>query len=159
MTVPRLTPLLLSFSLMAACAGQDGGPPKALPDDLHGCPGSNPGIKPINIRYNGSTIEVHPDKKTDVSQGDVIRFNLVYTGNQDPEPEVLVSIAGKNAPSGWLNSSGKMKSGDPASTRFYVCVPTDLFDGEPATVVEKEYRYGVMAVDHEPLDPIVTVKK
>ena len=154
MTGLRQMTLMLSLILIGSCAASGGGSPPPPPADPHGCPGSNPGITPINIKYNGSTIKAEPDKK-EVHQGDVIRFNLVYTGTQHPEPEVLVSTAGKNPPSGWLNGSGEKKAGNPASTRFYICVPTDLV---PDDEEEEEYQYSVNAVEHTELDPVVTVR-
>jgi len=102
---------------------------------------------------------VAPPNKT-VDQGDVIQFNLVYNNNpNDPEAFVLVSTAGKTPPDGWINGSGKRKPGDSASHKFYVCVPRDLFDGEPKEVLVKEYQYNVSAVGHPVLDPIVTVHR
>jgi hypothetical protein len=150
--------ILLSLILLNACGSERGVPKQYEPDHPHGCPNANPGHKPINIRYNGSTVEVAPKNK-EVHQGDVIRFNLVYTGNHDSEPEVLVSVAGREAKDGWLNGSGKKKAGNAASSRFDICVPRDLFEGDPDEVLEKDYEYDVKAVGHEYLDPIVTVKR
>ena len=118
----------------------------------HGCPGSNPGIVPININYQQTDIKVTGPNQ-DVWEGDVLRFNLVGDDN------VLTSTAGKTAVDGWLNGSGKIKPNKPASTRFYICVPTDLFSGDPKSVQKRDYKYNVNAVGHPQLDPVVPVRR
>lgn len=158
MPVLRIMVFLFSLIVLSACGSDRGLHKQYEPDHPCECPDANPGVEPINIRYNGSTVKVEPKNK-EVTQGDVIRFNLIYTGNQNPEPEVLVSVAGREAKDGWLNGSGKKKAGNSASSHFVICVPRDLFDGEPDDQEEKDYTYDIKAVDHEYLDPIVTVKR
>jgi hypothetical protein len=128
--------------LLGACA------PKALV--THDCPGANPGVVPININYNGATINVAPDPQT-ANEGDVLQFNLVGAN------DVQVSTSGKTAADGWLNGGGKKKAGNAASEKFFVCVRSDLFEGEPGTVTEKDFGYNVNAEGKPQLDPIVRV--
>ena len=127
------------------------GPPGPSPSD-HGCPGSSPGIVPININYNNPDIVVAPDPQS-VDEGDVIRFNLIGAN------DVLVSTAGSTPEGGWLNGSGKKKPGNSASNKFYVCVPTDLFPEGTKPDEEKDFKYDVSAVGHPTLDPVVRVRK
>ncbi|HSN51484.1 MAG TPA: hypothetical protein VLS87_03060 [Woeseiaceae bacterium] len=134
-------------ALLQSCAGVSG--QSVHPDD---CPGANSGIIPININYERDPINVTGPRHT-VYEGDVLRFNLVGADNK------LVSTSGKNAEAGWLNGSGKKKSGKANSDRFYICVPTDLFEGEPDTVTKKEYLYNVDAEGRDRLDPVVPVRR
>jgi len=148
----QLTILLFSLTLFGACAASNGRPPPSTSE--HHCPGSNPGIVPININYNGAKINVAPDPQT-AHQGDVLRFNLI--GND----EVLVSIYGKTPEANWLHGSGKRKDGNAASQKFFICVPTDLFDDEENGDDTKSYGYNVNASDSDntwpELDPIVII--
>ena len=141
--------LLTAAAFTGACAGNKGGPP---PQDKHNCPGSNPGIVPITINYQQSPINVIGPNQ-DVHEGDVLRFNLVGANN------ILVSTSGKTAVDGWLNGSGFKSNGKSNSDRFYVCVPTFLFEGEPESVTEKDYSYNVDAVGKPQLDPVVPVRR
>jgi len=134
-------------------AGPPGPPgPPGLSASEHSCPGSNPGIRPIKIDFDKDDIVVSGPHQ-DVYEGDVLRFNLVGKDN------VRVSTTGKTPDQGWLNGSGKRKKNQPASTRFFVCVPTDLFEGELKSVEEKDYFYNVDAVGHPQLDPVVPVRR
>lgn len=133
---------LLLPMLLGACA------PQALVS--HNCPGANPGIVPININYNGPAINVAPNTQT-AHQGDVLQFNLVGANN------IQVSTSGKTEADGWLNGSGKKKAGDAESEKFFICVRTDLFEGDPITVTEKDFGYNVNATGKPQLDPIVRV--
>ncbi len=135
--------LLVSIVLVGACAA-----PPTTTGQL--CPGANPGIVSITINYNGAAINVAPDPQT-AHEGDVLRFNLVGTNN------VLVSTSGKTSDAGWLNSSGKRKPGKPASYRFEICVPTDLFPEDAKKGDEKDFKYNVNAVGKPQLDPMVTI--
>jgi len=164
MNVLRHTTLLLSFMLLGACQGPPGptgvagppgppGPPGPLASE-HSCEGSNPGIRPIRINFEEDEIVVSgPKPNPGVREGDVLRFNLVGKHN------VRVSTTGKTTDEGWLNGSGKIKENQPASTRFFVCVPKDLFENEPDTVDEKNFYYNVDAVGHPQLDPVVPVRR
>lgn len=116
----------------------------------HDCPGTNPAVVPININYNGATINVAPDPQT-AHQGDVLQFNLIGAN------DVQVSTSGKTAADGWLNGSGKKKAGNASSEKFFVCVRSDLFEGEPDKVIEKDFGYNVNATGRPQLDPIVRV--
>ena len=136
------TGCLLFSILLGACAPQA---PLS-----HNCPGANPGIVPITINYNGANITVAPNPQT-ANEGDVLRFNLVGASN------VQVSTSGKTAADGWLNGGGKKKAGKSASEKFFVCVRSDLFEGEPNTVTEKDFGYNVDAVGKPQLDPVVRV--
>jgi len=138
------------LALVAGCGSPDKG--NGGMDKDHGCPGANPGVVPININYQQADIQVNGPNQI-VYEGDVLRFNLVGPDN------VLVSTSGKSAPDGWLNGSGKRKANNPASERFFVCVPTDLFEDDPDAVDEKEYYYNVDAVGHDRLDPVVPVRR
>ena len=133
--------------LLQSCAGIS-----ASPDHPHGCPGANQGAIPINIIYQREPLQVTGPDRT-VYEGDVLRFNLVGRDN------VLVSTSGKTPDAGWLNASGKKKPGNSNSDRFYVCVPTDLFDEEPQDLAVKNYYYNVDAVGFEQLDPVVPVRR
>jgi hypothetical protein len=133
--------------LLQSCASMSG---RAV--HPHNCPGANPGIVPIKIDYGQNPIDVVGPNQT-VYEGDVLRFNLV--GND----EVLVSTSGKTPEAGWLNGSGKKKANKANSDRFYVCVPTDLFEGEPKSVQQKDYEYNVDAVGRPTLDPVVPVRR
>jgi hypothetical protein len=95
---------------------------------------------------------VAPDPQT-ADEGDVLRFNLVG-GNG-----VLVSTSGKTAEAGWLNGHGKKKAGKAESEHFFVCVPTDLFEGEDEDIQDKSFGYNVDAVGKPQLDPIVIINK
>lgn len=128
--------------LLGACG------PQALV--THNCPGANPGVVPININFNGANINVAPNPQK-ANEGDVLQFNLVGANN------VQVSTSGKTAADGWLNGSGKKKAGKAGSEKFFVCVRSDLFEGEPSTVTEKDFGYNVNAVGKPQLDPIVRV--
>jgi len=141
-------------AMLQSCAGVSGKSvnPSGKSVNPEDCPGANPGIIPINIIYEQEPIEVKGPRHT-VYEGDVLRFNLVGADN------ILVSTSGKNAESGWLNGSGKRKPGNSNSYQFFICVPTDLFEGEPGTVTLKEYRYNVDAVGLNRLDPVVPVRR
>ncbi len=121
----------------------------------HNCPGDNPSVKPINIKYkdpktvNNPRIEVVPRKQT-ADEGDVLQFNLVGPN------EIEVSTSGKKFEGKWLKGSGE-KGKHGGNDKFYVCVPTDLFDKEPDSVKEKDFGYNVNADGHPELDPIVRV--
>ena len=142
MIIQRSGVLLLFLIALNACA--------VHPPTAHNCPGANPGVVPININYNAPTIVVAPPKQ-DAKQGDVLQFNLIGANN------ILVSTAGKTPAAGWLNGSGKKKLR--GSDKFFICVPTDLFDGSLDTVTKKEFGYKVNAVGHPELDPVVTVHR
>jgi len=144
----RFTALLTSLMLLGACPAPKPGPSVTS----HGCPGSSPGIVPININYNAPTIVVAPPNQ-DADEGDVLQFNLVGAN------DVRVSTSGKTAEDGWLNGSGKKKAGKPASQKFYVCVPDDLFPEGTAPGTTKEFEYNIDAVGKPRLDPIVTVRR
>jgi hypothetical protein len=160
----RRTTLLLSFFLFGACQGPPGptgaagppgppGPPGPILSE-HSCPGSNPGIRPIRINFEEEEIVVSgPNPNPGVYEGDVLRFNLVGKDN------VRVATTGKTLDEAWLNGSGKRKTNQPASTRFFVCVPTDLFEGDPPDIQEKSFYYNVEAVGHPKLDPVVPVRR
>jgi hypothetical protein len=142
--------VILSGALLQSCAGDMG-----KKDHPRGCPDGNPGVVPITINYgdrHGATIMVTGPNQ-DVFEGDELQFNLVGSDN------ILVSTSGKTPDAGWLNGSGKKKDGNPNSVRFSVCVPTDLFDGEPVDVQEKDYSYNVDAEGRPTLDPIVPVRR
>jgi len=117
----------------------------------HGCPGANPGVRPITINYTNSPIIVAPPTQT-ADAGDVLQFNLV--GPND----VQVSTAGKTPADGWLNGNGKKKAGKPASERFYICVRDDLFPPNAPSGATLDFGYNVNAVGKPQLDPIVRVK-
>lgn len=134
-------------ALLQSCAGISGGSVHA-----HDCPGANPGIVPITINYQQDPINVVGPNQT-VYEGDVLRFNLIGVDN------VLVSTSGKTPDAGWLNASGKTKPKKAKSDRFFVCVPTDLFEGEDRDVMEKKYSYNVDAVGFKQLDPVVPVRR
>lgn len=136
-------------ALLQSCAVDSGKAFHQHPDD---CPGANPGIIPININYERNPINVTGPRHT-VYEGDVLRFNLVGADNK------RVSTFGKNAEAGWLNGSGKKKPGKANSDRFYICVPTDLFEGEPDTVTKKDFGYNVDAEGRDRLDPVVPVRR
>lgn len=143
MIIVRHGVLLLFLMAFGSCA--------VKPLQSHDCPGANPGVVPININYNAPTIVVAPPNQ-DADQGDVLQFNLIGAN------KVLVSTSGKTPDAGWLNGSGKKKM-DGTNNKFFICVPTDLFDGLPETVKEKEFGYDVNAVGHPQLDPVVTVNR
>jgi hypothetical protein len=140
----RISLLILFSSVITACA----------PQNTHKCPGSNPGIVPININYNGATINVAPDPQS-AGEGDVIQFNIVGAENK------RVSISGKTPIDGWLNGSGKKKPGKPASEKFFVCVPTDLFEGDPPElqISHKDFGYNVNVEGKPEKDPVVRVRR
>ena len=150
MNAQRITATLTSMMLLAGCPATPGTPEPAAND--HGCPGSSPRIVPININYNGPNIVVAP-KNQDADEGDVLQFNLV--GADD----VWVSTSGKTPPDGWLNASGRTKAGDPASEKFFICVPYGLFPADAKEGDKKDFSYNVDAVGKTQLDPIVTVRK
>lgn len=144
----RAVMLVLVFSgMLQSCAGIPKG--AAHP---HNCPGANPGIVPIKIDYDKYPIDVIGPNQT-VYEGDVLRFNLIGNDN------VLVSTSGKTPDAGWLNGSGKKKPNKANSDRFFVCVPKDLFEGEPTTVQEKNFGYNVDAEGRPKLDPVVPVRR
>ena len=143
MNILRRGVLLLFLMALGACA--------VHPPTAHNCPGANPGVIPININYNAPTIVVAPSNQ-DADQGDVLQFNLIGAN------KVLVSTSGKTPDADWLNGSGKKKK-DGTNNKFFVCVPTDLFDGLPEIVKDKEFGYDVNAVGHPQLDPVVTVHR
>jgi len=134
-------------ALLQSCAGISGN--SVHP---HNCQDANEGAIPINIIYQREPLEVNGPNQT-VYEGDVLRFNLVGRDN------VLVSLSGKEPDDGWLNASGKKKPGKANSDRFYVCVPTDLFEDEGRDVMEKDYEYNVDAVGFDQLDPVVPVRR
>jgi hypothetical protein len=138
----RYSLLVLVSWAITACA----------PQTTHNCPGSNPGIVPININYNGATITVAPDPQT-ATEGDVIRFNIVGAENK------RVSTSGKTPVDGWLNGSGKKKPGKAASEKFFVCVPTDLFEGDPPKILHKDFGYNVNVEGKPEKDPVVRVMR
>ena len=103
-----------------------------------------------NINYNNNPIIVVPNPQT-ADEGDVLRFNLVGPNN------VWVSTSGKTPEAGWLNGSGKRKTGKTASFQFYVCVPDDLFPEDAEKGDVQEYDYNVDAVGKPQLDPKVRI--
>ena len=139
------TVLLVSIAFAGACTATSTPAPTAMTD--HGCPGSNPGIVPININYNAPTIVVAPNPQV-AHVGNVLQFNLVGAN------DVWVSTSGKTPEAGWLNGSGRKKAGKPASQMFYICIPDDLVPPKS----EKDFEYNVDAVGKPQLDPIVTVR-
>ena len=139
----RHTALPVSLLILGSCAAPS-------TTTVHGCPGASPGIVPININYSGANIIVAPDPQT-AQEGDVLQFNLVGAN------DVQVSTSGKTPADGWLNGSGKKKAGKAASEKFFICVRTDLFEGDPRTVTEKDFGYNVNVVGKPQLDPIVRV--
>jgi hypothetical protein len=138
----RLSLLILVSWLVAACA----------PQTTHKCPGTNPGIVPITINYNGATINVAPDPQT-ADEGDVIQFNIIGADNK------RVSTSGKTPIDGWLNGNGKKKPGKAASEKFFVCVPTDLFEGDPPKILHKDFGYNVNVEGKPEKDPVVRVMR
>lgn len=136
-------------ALLQSCAGDYEKAVHPHPDD---CPNADPEGIPININYERDPIMVTGPNQP-VYEGDKLRFNLVGADNK------RVSTFGKNAEAGWLNGSGKKKPGKANSDRFYICVPTDLFEGEPADVTKKEYEYNVDAEGRSQLDPVVPVRR
>jgi len=163
------TVLLVSIAFVGACAtaktpapAAEAPPAQAAvpppPMENHGCPGANPGIKPIRIKYGGNTIEVTPPHAGNgdpgpaqyVRNGDVLKFILVAP----PPNGKLVSTSGENAEAGWLNGSGKRVENKPATHQFYICVPEDLV---PLNT-HVDFKYNVDVVGKPRLDPIVRVK-
>lgn len=112
-------------------------------------------MKPINIKYEDPKkvkdpkIKVVPPYQT-ADEGDVLQFNLIGPN------EIEVATSGKKPEGKWLKGSGE-KDKQGGNDKFYVCVPTDLFDDEPDSVEEKEFGYNVNADGHTELDPIVRV--
>ncbi len=148
----RMTITISTVLLVAGCAQS--------PDIMSApekCPDANPGFITIVINYKSKAgIKVPQDPQV-VVPGDVIQFILRGDDN------VLVSTSGKDSASGWLNGSGKKNPRRPETSRFLVCVPRDLFDGEPSEVSKKRYEYNVDAVrgseEWPRLDPIVIVDR
>ena len=144
--------IVIAVTLFAnACGGSN----KMLPPPQK-CSDANPGFITIVINYRGDKIIVPQDPQIAVP-GDVLQFIL------RGEDSVLVATSGKNAAAGWLNGSGKKHSHRPDTDRFLVCVPRDLFDGEPDDVKRKEYSYNVDAESRAKkwprLDPIVIIDR
>lgn len=129
--------------LVAACGGMPEGPP-------HSCPGATGKLVPVNIHYNAPDIKVHPDP-AQAAQGDILQFNVTASNGS------LIKTEGKTDKDAWL-LGGIIKT--KGTTKFYVCVPNDLFDSsnrgkEPRTA---EFKYTVEA-DADILDPRVTVSE
>lgn len=146
----RKTLLFSTILFLGGCAA-----PHAFMDELDECSDPNPGPITIVINYKNKDRIIVPQDPQIVVPGDVIQFILRGDDN------VLVSTSGKDAAAGWLNGSGKKKSGRPETVRFLVCVPRDILDD--ADVIPKEYKYNVDAVrgaqQWPRLDPIVIVDK
>jgi len=148
----KYTVLLASVPFFGACVAPSTTPAPTTPTVTnHGCPEPNPGIRPININYTNSPIVVAPSTQT-ADAGDVLQFNIIGANN------IQVSTSGKTPVDGWLNGNGKKKAGKPASQKFYICVPTDLFPPDAPSGEELDFGYNVNAVGKPPLDPIVRVR-
>lgn len=147
----RRSLILVSLVSLAGCPAPYKGSDDVIPMHESDCD-ANARKVPITINYQQDEIKVVGPNQ-DVYEGYILRFNLVGSNN------VRVSTSGKTATDGWLNGSGKRKANKPASERFDVCVPTDLFEGEPDSVQKKDFYYNVDAVGHDRLDPVVPVRR